>query len=195
MKKAYLSFILIIVFFLAGCGKAKGPASESSITFHRDGTVNSVVVEDFDESFYQVQEMKQMIEREIVLYNEKHQDGKVTLVSCEAADGKACVELQFKRGADYAAFNRAELFFGTVEEAILEGYCVNIKLKNVLGDNIIHSDHLSDFSDYHMIVLKDHAMLHTYDSILYTSANVELNDDKSAYLSGDSTGYGYLMIK
>lgn len=177
-----------------GCGKASSPVSETTLVFLPDGSVRSTVVEDFDEEYYSLDEMKQMIDREISVYNDAS-DGEVSLVSCEVTDGNAVVLLTFRKGSDYAKFNNSEFYYGDVQGAIDAGYGLNAKLKNVLGDNIVNKDNLADLADYHMIVMKEHVYVNTYAPILYASSNVQLQSETEAYISSDSNSFAYIIVK
>lgn len=194
MKRYIILLLICISIFLCGCKSKSTPVSDTTLEFLSDGSIRSTVVEDFDEDYYSLEEMKQMIDGEISSYNQTA-EGNVSMLNCEVQEGNAVVLLTFRYGDDYAKFNNSEFYYGPVKGAIDKGYGLNAKLKNVLGDNIVNNNNLADFSDYHMIVMKEHVYIKTYGPILYASSNIQLTSENEAYFSSDSDSFAYIIVK
>lgn len=112
------------------CGCLKEPDS-SLTTLEKDGTVTSVLVESFDASYYDEEELKQMILEESADYNRTTGKSAVSVEKVSVEDGIANVKMTYESAADFAAFNDCIFFDGTVQEALDAGYDLNLVLSSV----------------------------------------------------------------
>jgi len=103
-------------------------AAKSSISVNKDGSISSTIVEDFVESYYDVEGLKTMIETSINAYKAENTDAQIKLKSCKAKDGVANVEIEFGNYQAYAGFNQEDFFVGTVKDANMAGYDLEVTL-------------------------------------------------------------------
>ena len=196
MKKGIVLWSVLLLMFFCACTKQEAAQdTESTLYINQDGSLDSLVVEDFPEEKYAAEELFPTIREIVDVYNQDHGSGCVKLLSCEVKDGQAFVKLHYKTGADYAAFNRTTFFYGSVADGLAAGYGKKATLKNAYGSNMISGDAIADLSSYRMIVTGEPVQIRTYESILYYSANLDLSDDKTGHVSSESGGEAVLIIK
>jgi hypothetical protein len=197
---------------LVACGSkdvtADTTASGSTITISKDGSISNSIVEEFGESYYDEDSLKSMIEDSIFEYVNKSSDSNIdkpSLKSCKVADGYANVTIDYESYKAYAGFNGEDLFVGTVAEANMAGYDLNISLKDVSDTSVtISKPQLLGMGDNHIVIIEaekveDGAQIetvhvNTYDEILYVGNGVTKTGKKSADVNVAS-GYGYIVFK
>lgn len=196
MKKGIVLWSVMLLLCLCACAKQETVTdTESTLYINQDGSIESLVVEEFPEEKYAAEELMPTVKEIVDVYNQDHTGGSVKLLSCEVVDGQAFVKLHYKTGADYAAFNRTEFFYGTVSDALAAGYGKKATLKNAYGSNTLSGDAIADLSSYRMVVVTEGVQIRTYESILYYSANLDLIDDKTSHVSTETGGEAILVIK
>ena len=72
--------------FLTACAEGGGE-EESSVTILKDGKLKSLIVESFDKSYYDQDELQQKILREAADYNNEAGEGTVSVEKVAAQDG------------------------------------------------------------------------------------------------------------
>ncbi len=171
--------------FLAACGG--GSEDVSTVRIDAQGEVSSVVFDDFSESYYDIDELKEMAVGEIDTFNADYITPRVFFEEAELVNDGTTVKLSmnYKTAKDYTDFNGSKLFFGTVEEAKEKGYTISDKLVSRKGDTIDVSV-VDEQTDRHVIITNDKSNIIAPYNIEYMSGGVELIGKKEAVLS--STG-------
>ena len=197
MKKILLTVVVSTLFtVLCGCGMASDPAdTESTLYIRENGSIDSLTVEVFPEDQYSAEELEKTVKEMADVYNNDHGSGAVKAGECRVEDGMAYVYLSYRSAEDYAAFNRAEFFYGKVSDALSKGYAKKSILKNTFGSNTVSGDAIADMGNYHMVVFNEPVQVRTYESILYISANVEPVDDRTVRMSSEAIGNAILILK
>lgn len=127
----------LIVFLLAGCGKKKPEITTIAIT--KDGDIEHTMIEEFAEG--SVDALKNMILEKVAAFNNHSADGGVKVSSIEETEGIVEVVMTYPDAAafdgfmnmDVSALNpalRAVFFYGTVEDALEQGYDLDITLQS-----------------------------------------------------------------
>ena len=188
-------FILLAVMqTLTACS---GAEEDSSVSISNDGAVKTAIVEDFDKSYYDKDELQQMILEEVASYNRSSGQGAVTVDKVSVEEGIARVRMTYASSEDYAAFNDGIFFVGTVSEAQQAGYDLNKVLISV-------SDSLDTVGMSDMLAMKDVKILITdmKETIsldgraLYISSNVTTDKKcKTVSTSEASEEMAYIIYK
>lgn len=195
MKKNFFVFMAVLLTFLSGC-KFKGEdVNESTIFVNRDGSIESVIIEDFPEDKYSADELNSMLRDSVLVYNGNRDLGDVKIISCDVINGVAKVLLNYNSGSDYADFNNRDFYFGTVSAALDAGYAKTATLKNAHGTNTITGNSIYDMATYHMLVFDESVNVKTYASILYYSSNLTIIDENTVTRDEDAKGLSYIIIK
>lgn len=131
--KLGILFASICLFsLLAACGQ-KEEIQSTNLQIGKEGNIISTIVEDFDKTYYTTEGLESMIQEEISSYNATKADA-VSLKSVEIPEnmeGKIIVTMNFDSSDDYTNFNKEELFYGTIAQAIEAGYDLPVSLYSV----------------------------------------------------------------
>lgn len=129
-RKAAALFGIAGVMALTACA-GSGPDEESTVSVTKEGKISSHIVESFDKTYYDKDELQQRILQEAASYNRAVGEGAVSVEKVTVEDGFANVEMTYEKASDYADFNNRVFFIGTPEEAREAGYDLNTVLSSV----------------------------------------------------------------
>lgn len=128
---AFAAAIAIAV-FLTGCStldrivgaddwKDWTPDS-TSIQVSADDSVTETIFDTLDQSWYEGNELQDMIARSMNEYNEGHTPGAVNVKSYSDADGQVKVVIRYQTGDDFSEYNNVMFFAGSILEAQMKGF-------------------------------------------------------------------------
>jgi len=198
MKKRIVFIIGVFgSMLLYGCGSSNTDLSETTVIVEKNGKVTDAIVESFDKDYYDAAELEDMVNKELASYQKlTGSKDSAVLSDFKVEDKVANVGLEFATAVDYASFNDVAFFFGTISEAYAAGYDLDVILKSTSEEETIGKDALmEEMGSYHMIVSGEPIRIKTYGKILYTTANVDLIDDKEVRISSESEGLAYIILK
>ena len=186
MKKSMkiAASLAVCAMMLAGCSSTKLPEviETTTISIDDEGGITSYLVEEFNKEYYDVSELTQMAVEDAAAYNEEHQEGEViplTVIDVKeiTVDGGDKVVLQHKYNSDedYAQYNGSEFFFGTVEEAMAEGYDLGALLNSVKDNTPLPQEELTKNPGNTHVLITDakatfycpHKITHVGDGVVY----------------------------
>lgn len=184
-----------VILSLCACGQ--NDATEgTSVKFQKDGTVVNTIIEDFDESIYNVDELKSMVLNEVAAFNSSTEEKSISVDKLEAADGKVTVVMTYAGAEKYAEFNEKVLFYGTVSEAYAAGLNFDITLNSTKKDGgTIGKEEILSMNDYGIIILEEPVAVTTPTKIVYASSNVDVLSGKSAQVTDAEQSAAYLIIQ
>lgn len=180
LKRIMIAVMLGAVCCLVGCNAETEKEKETTtLTLQEDGSIAHTIVESFDLSYYDADELSAMANQKIGDY-----EGSVVCESVETKDDKVIVKMTYGTGEDYTGFNNREFFGGTVEEANAKGYRF---------ENMVDKDGVSLSGDIQSAYLQNHALavqtgageelsVSVFGNILCVSSNVTISDKKEAYI-------------
>lgn len=209
--KTFALVLCVLMLGLTACGsKAEENAEEtqvSSISIKKDGSISSKIIEDFSQSYYDVDGLKSMIETSIAEYKAQNSEAQVSLKKCEAAQGAIEVIMEFGSDRDYAGFNEEDFFAGTIQAANQAGYDLNVTLRassDKLEKDSISKLELLGMGDCHIVIFEapeteegveaETLRISCFDEILYVGEGVTVVNKKSADAKL-SDGYGIIVFK
>lgn len=194
LKKYYiLGAVLALTFVLAGCGKEE--AFVSSVELDKNGAITSTIVEEFDQSLYNLDELSEMASSEVSAYNSECLSERIALESVEMLKDEKTVKmvLKYNSADDYASFNDTALYFGTVQDAIDRGYEISAEFQNAEGQ-VLSSEGLSDYLSRSIIITEDRSVFIAPYNIDYYTNGVRLSGKKEAILSDASSDVIQLLL-
>ena len=204
MKKFMMMGVLAaFILGMTACGTEDASVEENlmnSISIEKDGSIKSIIVEDFTESYYSVEDLKNMIQDTITDYRKQDPDSEITLETCEMVDQKVKVVLKYNSADTYSGYNSETLFVGTVQEAYAEGYDMNMSLTGTdkEGTKIGRQELLNMGENHIMImenVIKDGTLrVNCYDTILYTGNGITPIAKKKVDVE-PTKGYSVIVFK
>ena len=168
--------VLSMAFLLSGCGQRFEP-TESTIFITSKGLVQSAVIECFDKSYYDFDELYEAVEKEVKAYCLDKNEEVVTISSLVEENDSITLLMDYQTGEDYVKFNDVLLFSGTFTEAAAAGYLPE-ELYDVEG-NSVEVD-LESLGDLNVIVTEESVCIQTSSNIKYVSDNATILDKKQA---------------
>lgn len=188
--------ILIAVIGITGCSKQKN-RTETVVVLMKDGSVQSYITEDFEQSYYNKDDLQQMILGEVATYNRQAGEARIGVEKIEVADAKAIVQMSYSSTADYAEFNQEEFFLDVPSAVKQAGYHTNVVLSNVKNEQetIGEADILS-LKAVKLLITDTKESIIVPGRILYVSDNVTVSENqKQCTLNQNSEEMAYIIFK
>lgn len=195
MKKITGILFLCLLVLLQGCGETeteKNPVV-SSIKIGEEHTILHIMIEEFDTSIYQEQELRDLAEREIAIYEETYGDGSIQVESVTATNGIMNFQMKFKSFEDFERYTGDVLFIGTLEEAYKNGYSLDVLLKEVKSQKTIGKNELMQMAESKVIITSYQGDVITPGKVLYHSADATLKSNRT--ITPNSEEVTYIIYK
>ncbi len=177
-RRSVLSALLLLGMMALSACSGGGEDEGSTISLLKDGNISSKIVESFEQSYYDKDELQQSILEKVASYNKGVGDFHVTVEKVEVADGVAQVEITYAGPQDYAGFNKVGFFAGTADEAKEAGYDLDVVLSGVKDpqETVGESDILAMEEERILITdVNDEIILN--GKALYVSDNVTVSSN------------------
>lgn len=182
-----LATVLISVLMLAGCGSASLPESveQTSLEVSSKGKVISWLVSDFDKDYYNVSELAEMATKEAEAYNAAHllEGGEkaieVGLTEEFAGGSKVRLAITYADYSTYADYNDEILFYGTVADAVLQGYDFNTQVKSVSDEEELTGTDIKLDGSKYVLITNAKANVYCPRKITHIDYQTALNEDGS----------------
>ena len=177
MKKRWsFGWVLVLVFLCTGCGQKFEP-TESTIFVTSKGVVKSAIMESFDKSYYDFDELYKSVEKEVKSYCLDKIEEVIKITSLTEGNDEVTLVMEYETAKDYADFNEVVLFSGTFAEAVEEGY-----LPNTLQDaeGMDAEIDLEKQGNLKVLVTEESVCIQTSGKIKFVSDNVTVFDKKLA---------------
>ena len=184
---AWVVVCLSLCAMFTGCGTgsdANVPITSNTLEVTEDGRLIAYIVEDFDKDYYDINELKTMVEDEAAKYNQAKaslvsEAGQVPItvekvIMAEDGSKKAVVALNFANAAVYTDYMGLEAFYGTVAQATEKGYVLDGMLKAVKNDEPLIGETLKKSQDKTILIIKDAVTVRTYNKVQYLSKNASI---------------------
>ena len=199
---------LLAVFLLGGCGKTT--VEVTTIAIQKDGSIVHTMIEDFGEE--SVDTLQSMMTEKVAAYGSASGAGDgITVDAVEAEEGTVKVVMTYPDAEAFDGFMnmdvvtvdpalRAPFFYGTVEDAYMQGFDLEISLQSVEGEGM-----LSGKSDIlalgeNKIIIYDNEMnlgapvqISTQEEPLYISDNVTVAGKKAVEVS-ETDELAYILL-
>lgn len=140
-RKLYAALLPVLAAgIFAACGQPF-QASVSTVYITEKGGVIGADIEDFNEKYYDEEELKNYITESVDSYVASNGDGSVELESFEVSSSKkkgsiAKLYLNYASYIDYAQFHGVTFYAGSVSEAKERGYDFSPKFQKVEGGKL-----------------------------------------------------------
>lgn len=206
-KWAVMGVLAALAWSVAACGGASSSSKEkeqvTSVAIGKDGTIDSVIVEDFQESYYKVESLASMIQDDIIGFQKEKPGTEVVLESCELYGENqdfVKVEISYDSDDSYTDFNHEIFFAGSIQEAYEEGFDLDMQLKKPDKEDADDEDYtigkreLLEMSEHHIVIMEENMRVKCFDDILYVSEGVECVNDKTVDMK-QTQGYGVVVFK
>jgi hypothetical protein len=156
----------------------------NTVSVDKKGVVTETIIEDFTEAYYDADELKEMVDKEVSDYNTKAGQDNVTVTEYEVADGKVTLTRTFASYKDYAELNGKAFFVGTVAEAYDAGYSF-ADTTSADGSTTLSKTSILEKGDSKIVICEEAKDIKVSGKITYMSDAVVLKDNKTATVTED----------
>ena len=182
MKKVKMGLLLILAtMLLSGCG-AKWEPQSTSILVDKKGVITHYMIEDFNQPYYSMDELKGQIESASSAYNQGVGREEATKLNQVTVDDNNMikVELQYENYQDYFDFNEKFLFVGTVSDGYSKGYEYPAMTGVSKDDSLAGNAQVIEKGDMKIVILEEAMQVRLPGKIAYISDGVKAIDEKTA---------------
>ena len=196
---------LLISLMMTGCGEARVPdiIDKPMIAIAKNGEITEYLVGEFSaKTYYDISGLSSMAAEEAAQYNTANQTGTTAAVKLEKVEaledgtGRVCIVYQYDSAESYTGFNEGSLFYGTVEEAISQGYSIDIDLKSVGGgeEQTLTGEQLKQSVDKRLIIAPQGVSVYCPGKVEYISSNASMAEDGSVDTTAADSPV-YILLK
>lgn len=184
MKKTRAIIVSLMMMFLLTACTGEKSADTNTVSVDKKGTVTETIVEEFAQSYYDADELKQMVDKEVADYNAKAGENSVTVKTFEAEEGKVKLVRTYTSYEDYAALNQSEFFVGTVAEAYDAGYSFE-DMVSPDGSTTLTKQSVLENGESKIVICDVTGNVRVSGKITYISEGVKTQDNKTATVTED----------
>lgn len=203
MKKLTVPGLFLAgVLLCCGCG-VKSDADITTLYVEGNGKIEELTVEAFDKDYYDEEELKTYIDKEVDSYKKGGGTGSVKVKKCTVKDQVVKLLMEYDSAESYASFNDTEFYTGTILKAQADGYEFDLDFyapqkedtkKEKVSDTeetvgsvqeaVAISDVLAE-DDNKVVILQQDTAVEVKGEILYVSEHVEVTGKNTANVSGE----------
>ncbi len=193
MRKKKIAIILLCLTFLTGCGYGQ---DTSAMIIKKNGEVKSYIVEDFSASYYDITELQESVEGDILSFNETYGESTIELKKFEVDEMNVLRATMIYEDANaYEEFNKETLFVGTLLEAIEAGYDLNTSYYGVSDASVtITYDELIKENNYHVVIFTEPVNVKVAKKVIYISEGLQKGGSSKEVVITDNTKEIYYII-
>lgn len=187
---------VFLLISLTGCGSKSNNDPDTHLIISKDGSVTSVIIESFAQSYYDIDELKASIDKEVNDYN-LLKNGAITVNDITYENAIVNVRMTYKGSDDYTAFNRELLFCGSPLEALSKGMSLNVILTDVNDSTkTISEADIKNMVKEKILITEFEGTIYLPSKIIYASDNATVfADGKSVKTNGSKDAPIYIIYK
>lgn len=182
-RRMILSATCLFFIFLTACGTPN--YSKTTLEFLKTGAVRLYIVEPWDDTLYDFDELNQMNNQEVNKYNASSHS--VTILSSELRDGQARITMEYANDGSYYDLNKKVLFYGTASSAKTAGYNLVGKVSATDGSGELKPADWNEMDTERVIILSENIEIVTPSEIGYVGDGVTVTGGNTASVL-ESTG-------
>ncbi len=160
----------------------------TTIVFESNGELVLHIVDEFDESLYNYEELKALNEAEVNVYN-SYGKGKVTIEDSSLKEGTVSISMRYDSDDAYFDTNNVILFYGSVDDARNAGYNLTGKVTGTGGEGTLEQSIWDGMSSQRVVVVSENIDVKLPGKILYAGEGVTLTGAKKATVEGEGLHY------
>lgn len=204
MKRWNIALAVGTFVILSGCGGIE-KMTETTVAVDEQGNVEQLLVEDFSDAAYQLEELETMVNELITSYNQEAGEDAVVLKSAKLKEETARLLMEYQSTKDYRGFNQVDFFCGSVKEAQNQGYTFHSAFADTNGTEVSNEGIPAQCEDAQVLILREPMQVVVPGKILYVSKNMEVVGETQAKLPADESqdmdnqvttqAYGYVIYQ
>lgn len=169
------------------CGLGK-ETQKTAISVAKDGTVSMQIIEPFDKTYYDGDELKQRILTEVADYNRNTLTGDISVEKIEVEDQSAKVIMRYAGCEDFALFNKNVFYVGSIAKAQEAGFDLNIVLSGTEDSlETIGMTDMRNMEDYSILITDCADSVTIEGKAAYISDNVSVSKNKKTITRSQDT--------
>lgn len=197
MKKIKLiTTIALLSLVFSACSMTTEMTDDTHISIDKNGAVNSHIKESFGEAYYNIDELKESINKSLEEYKAIGlSDGDVKLSDAALSDGDVVIDMTYASGRDFENFDGYTFFAGKVADAVAQNYPLHTVLIDVEDSTTTISEADIKAMENSNILITDYEdLIYLPSKIIYASDNCTIKDN-SVKANDGSTGLIYVIYK
>lgn len=185
--------IFIMAVFLTGCGDKSLNVDTNTLYIKSDGSISEASFELFDKDYYDAAELESFVRAEVRDYNYRNVKEAIAVDRVEVMDKVAASYLTYQSAEDYIAFNKLEMFAGTVKQAMDAGYDFETEFLDYAKQEKAGILEVTKETANKILVLDAGLDVRVEGTICFVSSNVQKKDKKNVTLT--QGGLSYIIYK
>lgn len=188
-KLATVCLTCLFLFELCGCS-LPGYYEKTTVKLSSNESITHYIVEEFDESVYDFDELVSHIKEEAKVYNEASGSEMVDVANVAFQNNVARITIKYANDDAYYNMNGYAFYYSSVNNAAASGYNPVSKAKSTQNGEYLDADTWNNMSSsYKIVVIHEPIRLETPSNILYVSDNVTIESDKVAVTNNEDLAY------
>ncbi len=187
-KKTMVGLILAVVMCLAGCGSTSEIKTDT-LSISGEGSATYTIISDFSDPSYDLNELLQMAQGEVQEYGTG-----VQITEAAVEEGVLHFVYNFHSLSDYAEFMDTSCFYGTVAQALKEGFKADTKLLAAKDGSSV-SIGGEELGKYQLFVWNEEVAVRCDGKVLYYSDNLKLDGKNDVKPAEEALGPYYVIYK
>lgn len=181
MRKSLIVVLMLVIAMgmFTACGKDKKvKLTEDSVVLNKNGSIDVIMVEEFNQPQYNEAELMEMVNNEVTAYNNLHGSGSLKVKSNNLKDGKMTIKMAIASSQVYNDYMGDVVHKGTISSAYSAGFDLNRSLVNVKKKgSTIGKAELTNMPDEKVFVVNKATTVRVPSKIKYYSQGMEMLDD------------------
>ncbi|MCR5675709.1 MAG: hypothetical protein K6G16_08375 [Lachnospiraceae bacterium] len=198
--KRIMTVLAALLITLCGCGSGEWTGDSAEVTtlgIDKDGHVREVIVEDFSENYYSLDELRASMESDVKAFLAANgaanaESPAVVIDSIEQKGSTVRTVSTYRTAEDYGDFTLETLWYGSLRQAGLRGYELPSLLTDREGASYTAG---ADDKDNHVIFTDGHDHIVAPYRIKAVTKGVKLVSDTEADFSGTEGRAAILLEK
>lgn len=160
---------------------------QTSLQIARSGSITETIFDSLDESYYDADELQDMIARTVRIYNEEHGEDAITVPAYSAENGSIGLTLVYKTPEDYASYNGVDFFSGSILNAQMNSITFPdsfLEVKSLSETAVVSSEEALSHKEFSIAVADVDHVVQVPGQIRYISGNAEVINSHVASPTG-----------
>ena len=168
----------------AGSGEEQGLEEDRTLIFNKNGSIVETIVEAFDEENYSSEDLKAMVENEILEYNSSAKEDSIELEDLKFGKGEAELSIKYASDTDYDGFNGYDIKFRKISD--MGAFKFTEAVTAVQGGESVAAAEISNIKGT-IVILNLDAHVKLPKKIKYVSSGIEVTGKKEAEVKEGNT--------
>ncbi len=149
----------------------------TTLQVYQDGSLTETIIDTLDQSYYNADELQDMVARSVRLYNEEAGTDALTVTEYAASQQDLKLVIQYASGEDYRSYNQLVFFDGSVLEAEMEGFLFANSFRRVERGKVVQEEvpdgEALAHKEYRVTITDSGHAVQVPGKICYVSVNAE----------------------